>query len=675
MNKRLYPKLAWQNLLKNGRFYLPYILTIIGTSGAFYILMALSGARDLPEMTRYAYLSMFVNLGTGVIGIFAVIFLFYTNSFLMKQRKKELGLYNVLGMGKRHIATLLLWEMLYTALLGITGGIVFGLLFQKAVTALLFRLMQFEVPYGFYVSSTGILVTFALFGAIMLLNLLFNFLRIHVQNPIELIREGATGEREPKTKWILAILGILTLGAGYTIAVTTQSAVDAVLIYFAAVFLVIIGTYCLFTALSIVILKLLRGNKRFYYQTKNFIGTSGMLYRMKRNAVGLANICILSTMVLVMVSGTLSLFLGTEDALKTRYPADLAARLSYDPTVENVVKKDLFLERLIAGVKAEGRTIKRVDAISSLSLTLDRNKNKFMLTEENQLYSANAMMVFVTAKEYASLSGTTPINLDKDEVMLFAQEKKLSDELIIHFSNEEKRVFNITKQLEEFPAIHDYSVYETDLYYVVVADDAVLLQLYQDQKAIYAGNASMVTMRILMDLDGTIQEQMSCAEAVSDSNKIGIDAANVGNWEAYSLVSRAANASEFYSLNGGFFFLGIFLGFLFIMATVLIIYYKQITEGFEDRGRFQIMQKVGLDHTEIRRSINAQILVVFFAPLFVAAVHVAFDFRLVRLMLTLFGLTNVTLTLFCTMGTLVAFILIYGIVYALTAKAYYRIVS
>jgi putative ABC transport system permease protein len=300
--------------------------------------------------------------------------------------------------------------------------------------------------------------------------------------------------------------------------------------------------------------------------------------------------------------------------------------------------------------------------------------------QENGSDARQAMMVFTTAKEYAALNGTKPASLAEDEILLSVQGKRLDGGLTIDFSNSSNpkgatRTYRIVDQIEKNPFISDDSAYRMDVYYVVLADDAVLQQLYRDQVAAYAGNASMIMLRVLMDIDGTMQEQNDCAEAVSDASLIGADSAEVGSWEVYSLESRAANASDVYSLNGGFFFLGTFLGFLFIMATVLIIYYKQMTEGYEDRERFQIMQKVGLDREEIKRSINAQILVVFFAPIFVAAVHVAFDFRLVRLMLTLFGLTNATLTLLCTIGTLLLFMVIYGIVYALTAKAYYRIVS
>ena len=325
-----YPKLAWGNIVRNRQFYVPYLLTLMGTAAAFYIIAALAGARDLPVMNRYIYLSMFMTFGLFVIAIFAVIFLGYTNSFLMKRRRKELGLYNVLGMGKRNIARMLGMETVYTALIGIGGGILAGLLLQKLVTLLLCRIMAFHgTGFSFYVSREGILATIALFTLILLGNLLVNLIRVGRQSPMELMRSASAGEREPKSNWPMAILGILALGGGYAIAVFTNNAGMAFALYFPAVILVIIGTYALFTAVSIVALKALRKNKRYYYQPRHFIGVSGMLYRMRRNAVGLANICILSTMVLVMVSGTLALYLNSQQTLEKQFPAELSVAVRY----------------------------------------------------------------------------------------------------------------------------------------------------------------------------------------------------------------------------------------------------------------------------------------------------------------------------------------------------------
>lgn len=679
MSSFMYPRLAWQNIKKNGKFYFPYILTIVGASAAFYILLAMNGARDLPENIRYSYLTNFIFFGIIVIGIFSVIFLFYTNSFLMKRRNKELGMYNILGMDKRHIGKVLVFESIYTALIGIGGGIIIGIVFQKLVTLLLYKLMKFDVPFGFYIFYEGIGITFIFFTVILTVALLFNLRRIHVQNPIELLRGGQVGEREPKTKWIIAILGVICLGGGYYLAVSTSNAMDALAMYFVAVILVIIGTYCLFTAVSIVILKVLRKNKKFYYKTTNFIGISGMIYRMKRNAVGLANICILSTMVLVMVSGTLALYLGTEDSINFRYPGDINIETRYRKE-ENLLNVEQLQSRITSGIEKQGYKMTKVNTLNSLSFTVGDTNNGF-ITDRNKFSNMGSrMLVFITASEYGRLLDIDTPKLEDDEILLYSQGRPAKGDISIDFSNADNpegkvRTFKVKEELDSFPAVSDYAAFLLDISYCVVADASVMFNLSNEQTQAYGDYASPMIWEAHIDLDGTSEEKIACADFISNPENINVDGGAVGSWEWYSVESKDSNSIDFYSLNGGFFFLGIFLGLLFIMATVLIIYYKQISEGYEDRERFQIMQKVGLDKKDIKRSINSQVLIVFFMPLIVASVHIVFNFRLMKMLLTLFGLTNTTLTFYCTIGTVLAFMAAYSIVYMLTAKVYYKIVS
>ena len=679
MSSFMYPRLAWQNIKKNGKFYFPYILTIVGASAAFYILLAMNGANDIPENIRYSYLANFIFFGTIVIGIFSVIFLFYTNSFLMKRRNKELGMYNILGMDKRHIGKVLVFESIYTALIGIGGGIIIGIVFQKLVTLLLYKLMKFDVPFGFYIFYEGIGITFIFFTVILTVALLFNLRRIHVQNPIELLRGGQVGEREPKTKWIIAILGVICLGGGYYLAVSTSNAMDALAMYFVAVILVIIGTYCLFTAVSIVILKVLRKNKKFYYKTTNFIGISGMIYRMKRNAVGLANICILSTMVLVMVSGTLALYLGTEDSINFRYPGDINIETRYRKE-ENLLNVEQLQSRITSGIEKQGYKMTKVNTLNSLSFTVGDTNNGF-ITDRNKFSNMGSrMLVFITASEYGRLLDIDTPKLEDDEILLYSQGRPAKGDISIDFSNADNpegkvRTFKVKEELDSFPAVSDYAAFLLDISYCVVADESVMFNLLNEQTQAYGDYASPMIWEAHIDLDGTTEEKIACADFISNPENINVDGGAVGSWEWYSVESKDSNSIDFYSLNGGFFFLGIFLGLLFIMATVLIIYYKQISEGYEDRERFQIMQKVGLDKKDIKRSINSQVLIVFFMPLIVASFHIVFNFRLMKMLLTLFGLTNTTLTFYCTIGTVLAFMAAYSIVYMLTAKVYYKIVS
>lgn len=705
MNKLFYPKLAWQNLRNNAKFYFPYILTVVFSAASFYIMLSLNGNADnLPERVRYAYLSEFVAIGIFVVALFSIIFLFYTNSFLMKKRNKEIALYNILGMGKRHIAKVLAFESLYTAVFGIGGGIVVGFVFQKLVAMLLYRLMRFDVYYDFYIFGFGIGVTAVIFGLILFVNLIFNLLRIHLAKPIELLHSGSAGEKEPKTKWFLTVIGIAALGAGYYIAVTTQNAIDALSLYFIAVFLVIIGTYCLFTSISIFVLKLLRKNKKLYYKTNNFISISGMLYRMKRNAVGLANICVLSTMVLVMVSGTLSLFLGTEDALNTLYPNDIEVIIRYEPSADNAFDTDELDRKVMSAVAEQGFEYENFISQKSLSASFGKVSDSEFTADRSKFGEVTTSYVFftvITAEQYAKTNNVDIPNLAEDEILVYSRDGNLGDTVSLDFHtdnnpNGEKKVFKIAKVLSENPLNDgEAAISILESYQIVVADDAVFNELFTDQKNAYNDYSSAVIYSMYFDVDAPSEEEIDLCTKLSnvlDASSYTVYDEDSGSTHTYKdenisesdsnfgildyyVESKTEVSSEYYSLNGAFFFLGVFLGILFIMATVLIIYYKQISEGYEDRERYVIMQKVGMDKSDVKRSINSQILTVFFMPLIVAVIHIAFNFKLVTLLLSLFGLVNTALTFWCTACTVGAFIVVYGIVYMLTARAYYRIVS
>lgn len=677
MSKAFYPRLAAQNCIKNGKFYFPYLLTVIFTAAAFYIDAALSYTR-VPDMVRYSYLSMYMTLGTIVLALFSLIFLIYTNSFLMKRRTKELGLYNVLGMGKRNIGIVLSFESLYTYVIGVGTGIAVGMLLQRLMTMLAQKLMRVDVVFHYEISGKGILTTVIFFGAVLLLTLLLNLRRLHVQNPVELLRGGNVGEKEPKTRWLLAVIGVLTLGAGYYLALTTADAVSALAVYFVAVFLVIIGTYCLFCAVSIAVLKLLRKNKRFYYKTGNFIGVSGMLHRMNRNAVGLGNICILSTMVLVMISATLSLYVGTEDSLNVRYPAQLNAEL-------RCMSDDLFdgalaEQRITAAVEAEGLRVTSAKSysINEIAMGYDGNGN-YTDTDGKpgslKQFKEIHQLIFLAAEDYETLTGQS-LALKKGQAML-AGRRTAVDQVSFNFPTADGETlamrFELLQGDEDF-SIGEYAVYIQQTYYYILPDRETLTELVElESRGMYT--KGVIEWFCLIDTDGSPEQQKDCAVKIDDPDTAGLVADDRLNWESYRVYSRAENSEDFYSTNGGFFFLGLFLGAIFIMAMVLIMYYKQISEGYEDRERFMIMQQVGLPKREIRRSINAQILIVFFAPLLVAGVHVAFDFNLVRMMLTLFGMFNWKLAAFCTLATFLVFALLYAAVYALTARTYYQIVS
>ena len=667
----------------NRRFYLPYILTVIGTAAAFYIMAAIvsdPGSKELAAGTSNGpmYVSMFMTLGMFVLGLFSCIFLLYTNSFLMKRRQKELGLYSVLGMSKTNIAGIMVFEALYIALIGIGGGIAVGILLTKLVSLALFRLMRLPVPFGFSVQPIAIIIVVLFFAGLILLTLLANLAKVGRSRPVELLRGGNVGEKEPKANWFLTIVGVLFLGAGYAVAMLVDNPGMAVAVYFLAVFAVIIGTYCLFTSVSIAVLKALRRNKRYYYKAKHFISVSGMLYRMKRNAVGLANICILCTMVMVMVSGTLSLYLGSEEQVNTFCPADVVVETTYyasstedhvyneetgEETIEyhtpyDAAAMDAWFEDYFAAHKLTPSSAKAVEYYTFTAVDSEDHVS---------------LVTAVTAETYAQLTGEAAPELAPGEALAHVPSGyKFGDGL--NFLDKDGNTLSIqfvgeaqlsSAQVELNTAILSQS--EDDDIVLVVPDTAALLELVAGQE-----NGSYV-WRGQYDFDASDEALAAMVDDYFAASSEG-DGVDAGYYDMLRIDLRSEAEQEVYGLSGGFLFLGMFLGIVFLMATVLIIYYKQVSEGYEDNARFEIMRKVGLSEREARRAIRSQILTVFFMPILVAAIHIAFDFNLVVLLLRLFSLTNVKLTALCTLGTLLVFCAVYAVVYALTARSYYKIV-
>jgi len=621
----------------------------------FYVMCFIAYNPGIMKMPGGSSLLGMMSFGTITIAIFSVIFLFYTNSFLMKRRKKELGLYNILGMEKRHIGKMLFFETLFIAVIGLAGGLLCGILFSKLIILILMKMLNFTTPIAFEVSKQGVVMTMALFCAIFIVMLISNQARIHLANPIELLHGGNVGEKEPKTKWILAVFGFLALGSGYFIAITTKSPIDAIPLFFVAVILVIVGTYCLFTAGSIVLLKALRKQQNYYYQTKHFTSVSGMIYRMKQNAVGLANICILSTMVLVMVSTTVSLYLGVEDALEFRFPADITIQKNYEPN--DTFSSDSLKQEALNRIKENRRSVSDVKEQSSLAFMVGREGNTFVFEDGNNVVSTTNqhVLIFISASEYTSLTGKEA-SLNKDEVLIFSDPIKLGKTFDLFGTN-----YTVKAELTKPPIESDYKSLLVNTHFIVVADDVVLNNIYQGEKKVYKERANSMVYQLDINIDGTDEEIIACFNKLKD----------LGDYTS----SRAATRKDFYTIYGGFLFLGIFLGTLFLMATVLIIYYKQISEGYDDKERFEIMQKVGMSKEEVKNSIGSQVLTVFFLPIVAAGIHVLAAFPMITRLLVLFNLTNTSLFAYCTLGTVIIFAFIYAIVYLVTARVYYKIVK
>lgn len=595
-----------------------------------------------------------------IIALFAIVFLFYTNSFLMKRRKKEFGVFNILGMEKSHIAKTMAWENFYVTLISIVGGLVIGIALDKAMFLLIAQVLNEEITLGFFISDKAIISTIVMFCVIFLLILLNSIRQIHTANPIELITAGNAGEREPKTKWVLTILGLLSLGAGYYIALTIENPLTALVYFFFAVILVIIGTYMLFTAGSIALLKILRKNKKYYYKTKHFTSISGMIYRMKQNAVGLANICILSTAVLVMVSSTSSLMLGMQDVIATRYPDDFI-----------VYSNEASEERAYESFD----TIRKLQEEQNLNVTSEReyrylvfpafiNGDTFEVTRDANFSSLGNLnnLIFVSLSDYNRVMGTDKI-LAENEVLIYSDRLQFDSPTLKIFDRE----YSVKEKIDEFIGNGLIVAVAANTQFIVLPDGTDIDELYALQKEALSDGASEIQYYYGFNSDADEETQRVFYRTLLEDY--------VGHGYEGTIESKADSRSEFVGLYGGFFFIGIFLGVLFIMATVLIIYYKQISEGYEDQKRFEIMQKVGLTHREVKSSIRRQILMVFFLPLLMAMLHISIAFPLIRRMLLLFGMTNTKLFVGCTAGTVLIFGLVYGLIYLMTAKSYYHIVE
>lgn len=658
MSKMFYQKLAVTNIKKNGRTYFPYILTCICTIAMFYIMHFISVNGGLNSMSGGRELKMILILGTYVIGFFSVIFLFYTNSFLIKRRKKELGLYNILGMEKKHIAKVLTWETFFVCIISMTLGLFLGIAVSKLMFLVLLKILNFKVPMGFYISTNSLIKTVILFGLIFILTLMNNLRQIHLAKPVELLKGGEVGEKEPKTKWILTLIGVLSLGAGYYIALTTESPLAALNMFFLAVILVMIGTWALFTAGSIALLKMLRKNKGFYYKTNNFINVSGMIYRMKQNAVGLANICILSTTVLVMVSTTVSLYIGMEDVLRTRYTRNISI------SAKNVSKEKVESINNLIKEQADKHNIavKNIVKYRSLSLAMIQDKNSFT-DNRNNLKNINNLgfLEFIPLSEYNAVENKS-ISLKENEVLLFTYRGKIAEDSINVLGNE----FKIKERINNMTVDGIASAVVSNGYFIIVPDEKTIEKIYTSSTEA-EGNMGELSYYFAFDTDSNAEKEIALTSEINSRIKqLSID----GHCEGLE-----ESRESFFSVYGGLFFLGIFLGALFIMATVLIIYYKQISEGYDDRERFEIMKKVGMSKEEIKKSIGSQVLMVFFLPLVTAIIHIAFAFKVITKLLAVLNLTNITLFVLCTAGTIFVFAIFYAIVYILTSKIYYKIVS
>ena len=672
MRKGIFSKLAVQNIRNNRSTYIPYMITCIFCIAMMYMMEFLRDCPTLDQAVLYASeVRMILSAGEIIVKIFCVIFLIYSNSFLMKRRQKEIGLYNILGLERNHIGIVLLLETIFTTFISLAGGIAAGILASKLSLLLLLRLLHIPAVLGFYVSVKGILVCLAMFGAIFLLIFLLNLRRIHLSQPVELLRGNNAGEREPKAKWFMALSGFICLGIGYYLAITTESPVKAIGVFLLAVILVMAGTYLLFTAGSIVILKLLRRKKSFYYRTGNFISISGMLYRMKQNAVGLASICILSTGVLLMISMTVSIYFGMGDTMVNRYPYDT------DISITGVSEKECQTA-IAAFEKAISDNDVPVDKKAEeiyLTIVCCTEHNKILITQTDTLSNSGSVLTLsiLRQSEYEKLTGTDPALQDGEILAWVSDSAQKSDSITVN-----DLAFSVKKWMDNSPLTCGRDlVYDNAVFVVTDSDfeqfDEMRSEMYKNVSSAPAGQD--LTVHLGLNINGSDEKKIAYGTPVLETIRGLRDNGQLSDNSWITSGIRAQEYNSYYADNGSLLFIGIFLGSLFLLGTAMIIYYKQISEGYEDQNRFEIMQKVGLSHREVKSSIRRQILMVFFLPLLMAMIHISMAFPLIRRMLLLFGMTNTKLFVGCTAGTALIFALVYGLIYLMTARSYYHIVE
>lgn len=671
MHKGIFSRLAKQNIRNNKSTYIPYMITCIFCIAMIYMMEFLRDCPTLDQAVRQAdEVRMIVFTGEIVVEIFCIIFLIYSNSFLMKRRQKEIGLYNILGLERNHIGIVMFLETIITSIGSLAGGIATGIIGSKLALLLLLKLLHIPSVLGFYISVKGIFTCLFMFGIVFLMILFLNLAKIHLSRPVELLRGNNTGEKEPAAKWLMALIGFICLGAGYYLAVTTESPIKAITIFLLAVILVMAGTYLLFTAGSIVILKFLRRRKSFYYRTGNFISISGMLYRMKQNAIGLASICILSTGVLLMISMTVSIYFGMNDIMLNRYPYDVDMSVTSISEEECQTAIEAF-EKTIADNKVPVE--KSVEEIY-LDIVCSKNGDQILIKPTNTIRNSDSVLVLslLNQSEYERLTGISA-NLNDGEIFAWYPSAVQKDSVTV-----DEKEFTVKKWMDKNPltcgedAVSDNAV-------LVVTDedfkkfDEMRTEMYKGVSSAPAGED--LTLHLGLDITGSETEKIEFGtpvmETVKDLKKSG------GLSENAWIISgiRQQEYESYYADNGSLLFIGIFLGSLFLMGTAMIIYYKQISEGYEDQKRFEIMQKVGLSRREVRSSVRRQILMVFFLPLLMAMLHITMAFAMIRRLLLLFGMTNTKLFIGCTAGTVLIFAVVYGLIYLITARSYYHIVE
>lgn len=670
MSKNMYRRLALQNIRNNRNTFFPFTLSVVVMCAMFYMLSSIHKQAGENLFFGASTMQIVLGMGANICGFFSLFVIFYTNSFLIKKRAMELGMYSILGMEKKHINKVVFWEMYIIGIISICLGLVFGILISKLMFLVLVRIIGLKGEFAFSINPDSVVSTVLLFVAVFAVVIAGNMLRIYCLKPIQLMNSSRVGEREPKAKWALAIVGVLCLSGGYFLAVAAKNPLEALGNFFIAVMLVIAGTYLLFISGSIVLLKLLKKNRNFYYKKNHFIAISGMMYRMKQNAVGLANICILSTAVLVVVSTTVSLYLGIDNLLHTRFPHDVMTDYVYSSNT--------------------GETEEQEEPDYSLLLPAAQKlaeKYQVAISDVQSYYSYDTMVV--QQKNHFSLGSSRMDTVLLEAIVMDPLQEELSDIWeadagegisVLYDTSGGVHLEGDTLRLGEGLDIRlagTVDAMDTDPFnrvlgrlYLVVHD---LEDLEKIRDALGDGAEDGIYGSIHYNFNFNLKGKESEEEDFCKRIKKCLEATGVARLNNVEYIY--SKHQDFMGVYGGLFFIGCFIGMLFLLTTAMIIYYKQISEGYDDRDRFAILRKVGMSGDEIKRTVTSQILLVFFLPILLAVIHICVAFDIIRKILLMLNLSDWVLFVKCTVGTVAVFFLVYAIIFRLTARVYYKIVK
>ncbi len=675
MNASFYFKIAKTNIKNNRKIYFPYILTSICMVMIMYVVSFLANDPMIAKkFAGGATLQGLLKLGVYIIMIFSALFLFYTNSFITKRRKREFGLMSVLGMGKKNISLVMLWENIIVDFTSIAVGLVLGLLLSKLAQGVLFNILgESAAPLDFSVNLTDMLMTVLVFLVIFSVIFFDSIRQITFTNTIDLLHSSNKGEKEPKANYIMAIIGVLFLGVGYALSQLVQQAYSAMSLFFIAVIFVIIGTYALFIAGSVALAKVLKKNKAYYYKPAHFVSVSGMTYRMKRNGAGLASICILSTMVLVMLSTTVCMFAGVEKTSQLRYPMDVTTMIGLSQSTEEecaVFEAEMHKKADNLGVKIE----REVEYNTWNAYVEDKNTGVFRTGEASSEVNPVQLNFFsIDAYNDTNLTGEK-ISLGDGEALILTYDCEYNFDTF-EINDVKLSVKEVKPTNGNFTFLA--TLFSNSIPQILVFTNDSAAELYRQVKNVSEGEKCYVNRYIGWDVSDCDDETLD--QLCSDIRQIWLDGNTAENTDwTLSTVYTDTYVNDFnyqVATYGGLFFLAIILGLVFISGTVLIMYYKQVTEGYEDAERYEIMKKVGMTEREIKKSINSQILTVFFAPLIAAGVHIAFAYNMIKLILRVMVAAAGSTFFYTTLICYAVFAVFYIAVYLITSKAYYRTIS